>query len=80
MKQICSYPPYTLNLTDCEFLLIFHLLHEIQECLEGMRHPCVRVTAQCELAFDIEYGILETYLQLLKKIDIEIMRDMKEAG
>jgi len=69
-------PPYSLNLTDCEFLLIFHLLHEVQENLEGYYWGIQKkVTSMVELSFDVEYGIFDTYLDLLKKVDTELMKE-----
>jgi hypothetical protein len=76
MAKIQHCPPYTLNLTDAEFLLIFHLLREIHECLEGYYWGIPKkVTSMVELTFDVEYGIFDTCINLLEKVDTELMRE-----
>ena len=61
-------PAYTLSLTNCEAELLYYLLHEIEECLMGSVYSGLFYSGP-ELAFEVHYGILSTYYELLAKVD-----------
>ena len=73
-QQVRAYPVHALHITQNELEFLFYLFHEMYARLSGYHwkiEPIIET--EVDLTFDVEYGIFDTYLTILKKVDHQLL-------